>query len=70
MRTAPPGHTMVGMERQLPQPDSTMTMLETVADGSIAGLATYHLFKMQLLSIRNLPERGETDRNAGPRRAS
>ncbi len=40
MRTAPPGHTMVGMERQLPQPDSTMTMLETVADGSIAGLAT------------------------------
>ena len=46
-----------------------MTMLETVADGSIAGLATNHLFKMQLLSIRNLPERGETDRNAGPRRA-
>jgi hypothetical protein len=55
------------MERQLPQPDSTMTMLETVADGSIAGLATYDLLRMQLLSIRNLPERGESDRNARPR---
>ena len=28
-----------------------------VADGSIAGLAIYKLLKMQLLSIRNLPER-------------
>jgi hypothetical protein len=37
-------------------------MLDVVADGSIAGLATYNLLKMQLLSIRNLPERRREDR--------
>jgi hypothetical protein len=54
------------MERHLPHPDATMTMLEAVADGSIEGLATYHLLKMQLLGIRELPERSDADRNARP----
>lgn len=42
--------------------DQTLCMLEVVADGSVAGLATYHLLKMQLLGIRNLPERRQEDR--------
>lgn len=42
--------------------DETLEMLDVVADGSIAGLATYNLLKMQLLSIRNLPERRREDR--------
>jgi hypothetical protein len=37
-------------------------MLRVVADGSIAGLATYNLLKMQLLSIRSLPERRPAER--------
>jgi hypothetical protein len=56
----------VDMERHLPHPDATMSMLEAVADGSIEGLATYHLLKMQLLGIRDLPERSDADRNARP----
>jgi len=47
--------------------DGTLRMLEAVADGSIAGLATYNLVKMQLLSIRNLPERHPEDRIPSPR---
>jgi hypothetical protein len=47
--------------------DGTLRMLEAVADGSIAGLATYNLLKMQLLSIRNLPERRHEDRIPSPR---
>lgn len=42
--------------------DETLGMLDVVADGSIAGLAIYNLLKMQLLSIRNLPERRPEDR--------
>jgi hypothetical protein len=41
----------------LPEHDETLRMLGVVADGSLAGLATYNLLKMQLLGIRNLPER-------------
>jgi hypothetical protein len=50
-----------------PEYDETMRMLGEVADGSIAGLATYNLLKMQLLSIRNLPEIHRQDRTPPPR---
>ena len=50
-----------------PEHDETLRTLGVVADGSIAGLATYNLLKMQLLSIRNLPERHREDRNPSPR---
>ena len=42
--------------------DETLGLLGVIADGSIAGLAIYNLLKMQLLSIRNLPERRREDR--------
>ena len=54
----------VAMERQLPHHDDTMAMLEAVIDGTMAGFATYHLLRMQLIGIRNLPERSDADRNA------
>jgi hypothetical protein len=38
------------------EPDATMTMLARVLDGSLRGLATYHLLKADLLMIRGLPE--------------
>jgi hypothetical protein len=38
------------------QPDATMTMLRRLVDGSLCGLATYHLLKADLLMIRGLPE--------------
>jgi len=43
--------------------DTTLRMLGTIVDGSVAALANYHLLRLQLLSIRNLPERSEADRN-------
>jgi hypothetical protein len=52
---------------ETPEDDPTLRMLGAVVDGSVAGLAHYHLLKMQLFSIRNLPERNERDRNAAPR---
>jgi hypothetical protein len=36
--------------------DASMTMLGTLLDGSLRGLATYHLLKADLLMIRGLPE--------------
>ena len=33
-----------------------MTMLGGLLDGSLRGLATYHLLKADLLTIRGLPE--------------
>jgi hypothetical protein len=36
--------------------DASMTMVEALRDGSLAGFATYHLLKTQLLEIRCLPE--------------
>jgi hypothetical protein len=35
--------------------DATMPIVEMLNDGSLAGLATYHLVKRQLLEIRGLP---------------
>lgn len=46
-----------------PEDDVTLQMLGSVIDGSVGGLATYHLLKMQLEAIRGLPERAESDRN-------
>jgi hypothetical protein len=36
--------------------DGTMIMLRTLIDGSLGGLAIYHLFKADLVTIRGLPE--------------
>lgn len=33
-----------------------MTMLNGLLDGSLRGLATYHLLRVDLLTIRGLPE--------------
>ena len=38
------------------EPDPTMIMLSGLLDGSLSGLATYHLLKAELLIIRGLPE--------------
>jgi hypothetical protein len=59
-------HPMKRPSTETPEEDVTLKMLATVNDGSVASLATYHLLKMQLHGIRNLPERAERDRNAGP----
>jgi hypothetical protein len=45
-----------------PEDDVTLQLLDEVIDGSIAGLAIYHLMKMQMEAIRGLPERLERDR--------
>jgi len=45
-----------------PEDDVTLQLLDDVIDGSIAGLAIYHLLKMQMEAIRGLPERLERDR--------
>jgi hypothetical protein len=39
-----------------PEPDASMMMLSGLLDGSLRGLATYHLLKADLLTIRGLPE--------------
>jgi hypothetical protein len=39
-----------------PEPDASMMMLSVLLDGSLRGLATYHLLKADLLTIRGLPE--------------
>jgi hypothetical protein len=38
------------------EPDASMTMLGRLLDGSLRGLATYHLLKADLLMIRGLSE--------------
>jgi hypothetical protein len=38
------------------EPDRTMQMLKVLVDGTIAGLANYHLWLTQLREIRGLPE--------------
>jgi hypothetical protein len=50
--------------QQTPRDDVTLRMLRTVADGSISGLAQFHLLKMQLDAIRGLPEYRPGSRNA------
>jgi hypothetical protein len=44
--------------------DSTLRELSALLDGTVAGLANYHLWELQLREIRNLPEshNGPTDR--------
>jgi len=49
-----------------PEDDVTLQLLGDVIDGSIAGLAIYHLLKMQMEAIRGLPERLERDRRPVP----
>jgi hypothetical protein len=44
--------------------DVTLTLLRTIDDGSITGLAQFHLLRMELENIRALPERRYGDRNA------
>jgi hypothetical protein len=39
-----------------PELDPSVMMLSVVLDGSLCGLATYHLLKSDLLAIRGLPE--------------
>jgi hypothetical protein len=39
-----------------PEPDASMMMLSGLLDGSLSGLATYHLLKADLLTTRGLPE--------------
>ena len=47
---------MTPRDAETPEADPTLTMLTAVADGTLTGLARYHLLKRQLLEIRNLPE--------------
>jgi hypothetical protein len=45
-----------------PECDTTLQALATVIDGSLSGLARYHLLRQELDNIRALPERRERDR--------
>ena len=45
-----------------PECDTTLQALATVIDGSLSGLARYHLLRQELDAIRALPERRERDR--------
>jgi hypothetical protein len=45
-----------------PECDTTLEALATVIDGSLSGLARYHLLRQELDTIRALPERRDRDR--------
>jgi hypothetical protein len=45
-----------------PECDTTLQALANVIDGSLSGLARYHLLRQDLDAIRALPERRERDR--------
>jgi hypothetical protein len=45
-----------------PECDTTLQALATVIDGSLSGLARYHLLRQELDRIRALPERHDRDR--------
>ena len=47
---------MNGCNGDRSRPDTTMIMLDRLLDGSLRGLAIYHLLKADLLMIRGLPE--------------
>jgi hypothetical protein len=47
---------MEAWSKETPEEGITLEMLKTLDDGSIGGLARFHLFKMQLETIRSLPE--------------
>ena len=46
--------------------DTTLQALSGVIDGSLSGLAHYHLLRQELDNIRDLPERLERDRVPAP----
>jgi hypothetical protein len=41
---------------QFSDDDPTFAMLKPLADGSVAGVVNFHLWKMQLMHLRALPE--------------
>jgi hypothetical protein len=45
-----------------PDCDTTLQALTTVIDGSLSGLANYHLLRQELDNIRALPERRDRER--------
>jgi hypothetical protein len=45
-----------------PERDTTLEALATVIDGSLSGLARYHLLRHELETIRALPERRDRGR--------
>jgi hypothetical protein len=49
-------HSLNRSARDGSEPDATMTMLGRLLDGSLCGLATYHLLKADLPTIRGFPE--------------
>jgi hypothetical protein len=49
-----------------PECDTTLQALATVIDGSLSGLARYHLLRQELDRIRALPERHDRDRVPAP----
>ena len=51
-----------------PDGDATLQALAVVIDGSLSGLAHYHLLRQELDNIRDLPERCERDRVPAPPR--
>jgi hypothetical protein len=48
--------------------DATLQALSAVIDGSLSGLAHYHLLRQELDNIRELPERRDRDRVPSPPR--
>jgi hypothetical protein len=58
-------------EDAAPACDTTLQALATVIDGSLSGLAHYHLLRQELDNIRALPERRDRERvpslPSGPR---
>lgn len=46
--------------------DTTLQALTTVIDGSLSGLANYHLLRQELDNIRALPERRDRERVPAP----
>ena len=51
-----------------PNSDATLQALTAVIDGSLSGLAHYHLLRQELDDIRDLPERRDRDRVPAPPR--
>jgi hypothetical protein len=49
-----------------PDCDTTLQALANVIDGSLSGLAHYHLLRQELDNIRALPERRERERAPAP----
>ena len=63
----PKGSTLMRYEdASTPERDSTLQDLTTVIDGSLSGLAHYHLLRQELDNIRELPERRDRDRVPAP----